>query len=100
MKSPEEQNSNEEKYQKLVDQLYASSTWPNQYLFKFILLKDPIQEKKLLAIFDNMGAVITSKLSKTEKYISFSIQAKFNSPEDIIIKYKEVGQKIKGILSL
>lgn len=93
-------NNPEEFYTKLKAQLLDTSIWPNIYLYKFIIPAKPDQSKKLLLIFDNMGAVINSKGSKTGKYISFSIKAKLKNPDAVIEKYKEVASKIEGVISL
>ena len=90
----------EEFYSKLKIQLEETDSWPSVYLYKFILPTQPEQSKELLAIFDNLGAVINSKQSKTGKYISFSIKVKLSNPDAVIEKYKEVAQKIKGVISL
>lgn len=91
----------EEFYSKLKVQLADTAIWPSVYLYKFILPAQPEQSsKELLAIFDNLGAVINSKHSKTGKYISFSIKVKLPNPDVVIEKYKEVAQNIKGVISL
>jgi len=93
-------NNPEEFYAKLKVQLQDTSIWPNTYLYKFILPSKPDQSAQLLQVFDNMGAVINSKTSKTGKYISFSIKAKLKNPDAVIEKYKEVSGKVKGVISL
>lgn len=90
----------EEFYAKLKVQLSDTSIWPSVYLYKFILPATPDQSINLLQIFDNMGAVIDSKTSKTGKYTSFSIKVKLKNPDAVIDKYKEVSKKIKGVISL
>ena len=97
MASPE---NPEEFYSKLKVQLEDTATWPSLYMYKFILPTEPDQSKELLTIFDNLGAVINSKQSKTGKYISFSIKVKLLNPDVVIEKYKQVAQKIKGVISL
>lgn len=47
-----------------------------------------------------MGAVISTKQSSKGKYTSISINLKMNSPDQVIEKYKEVGEKIDGVISL
>ena len=97
MASPE---NPEEFYKKLKVQLEETAVWPTVYLYKFILPAKTEQSEELLGIFDNLGAVINSKKSKTGKYISFSIKVKLLNPDAVIEKYKEVAQKIKGVISL
>ena len=97
MSSPENQ---EEFYNKLKEQLNDTATWPSIYMYKFILPAKPDQSVQLLNIFDNLGAVINSKKSKTGKYTSYSIKVKLANPDKVIEKYKEVAKDIKGVISL
>lgn len=90
----------EEFYQKLKSQLLDTSIWPSIYLFKFIVPTDPQKIKRIEDIFDNLGAVITTKQSKKGNYTSVSINVKMKSPDAVIEKYKEVGQKVEGVISL
>jgi len=93
-------NNPEEFYKKLREQLEETSTWPNEYLYKFIVPSDTQKIVDLENIFDNMGAVISTKQSSKGKYTSISINLKMNSPDQVIEKYKEVGEKIDGVISL
>lgn len=93
-------NNSDEFYEKLKSQLYETSDWPNDYLFKFIVLSDRNTINDLEAIFDNMGAVITTKASKNGKYTSISIHVSMKNPEAVIEKYKEVAKNIEGVISL
>lgn len=93
-------NNPDEFYAKLKSQLSDTSLWPNTYLYKFIIPSKPDQSALLLQIFDNLGAVINSKASKTGKYTSFSIKLKLKDPDAVIEKYKEVASKIEGVISL
>ncbi len=90
----------EEFYKKLKEQLEADTKWPSLYLYKFILPTTSSQEKDLVSIFDGLGAVIKTNLSKTGKYKSYSIKVKLKSPDIVIEKYKEVGNKITDVISL
>ena len=90
----------EEFYKKLKSQLEDTTTWPNLYLYKFILPITSNQSQELLKIFDNLGAVIDTKKSKTGKYVSYSIKVKLPSADAVIEKYKEVTSKIEGVISL
>jgi putative lipoic acid-binding regulatory protein len=49
--------------------------------------------------FDNMGAVIQTKQSKTGKYTSLSVNVMMDNPESVVEKYIEVSN-IEGIISL
>lgn len=92
--------NSEEFYEKLKSQLYDTSLWPSEYLYKFIVISDLEKIVKVEAIFDNMGAVIETKESKNGKYTSVSINVLMQTPEAVIHKYKEVAEKIEGVISL
>lgn len=87
-------------YDKLRKQLYDTSLWPSEYLYKFIVLTDSTGIKDVESLFDNLGAVINTKESKNGKYTSISINVKMNNPDAVIKKYIEVSEKVEGIISL
>lgn len=86
-------------YKKLKTQLDDTTTFPTDYLYKFIVSAEGNKVEELQSIFDNTGAVITTKKSKTGKYISISIVMKLASSDDIISYYKKA-EKVEGIISL
>jgi len=96
-------SSNKERddfYKKLKVKLEETAQWPSEYLYKFIV---PSSQKKIAEvenIFDNMGAVITTKESSKGTYTSVSINVKMKSPDTVIEKYIEVGEKVDGVISL
>lgn len=72
-------------------ELLAELNYPSVYLYKFIIKKDA---DKLLAIkkcFDE-SAEIETKPSKNGNYISVSIKEMMLNSEDIIERYKRVGE--------
>lgn len=90
----------DEFYAKLKVRLEETVDWPSQYLYKFIV---PSKNKKIAeieGIFDGMGAVINTKVSSKGSYTSVSIHVNMNTPEEIIAKYKEVGDKVEDVISL
>ncbi|WP_048331439.1 DUF493 family protein [Bizionia psychrotolerans] len=87
-------------YEKLKGQLYDTALWPAEYLYKFIVETKGTSVVDIENLFDNMGAVIDTKESKKGKYTSVSIHVKMKSPEDVIAKYKEVTENVKGVISL
>ncbi len=93
-------DKSEEFYNKLREQLYGTASWPSEYLYKFIVKSEPDKITTLENIFNNMGAVINTHKSKNGKYTSVSINLKMESPEKVIEKYKEVTEKVEGVLSL
>lgn len=93
-------DNQEEFYKKLKVQLADTSIWPSVYLYKFIV---PTQKEKITlvaSIFDNLGSVINTKQSKNGKYTSVSIKVRMKSPEHVIEKYKEIADKVEGVISL
>ena len=90
----------EEFYRKLKTQLLDTATWPSIYLYKFIVPTEPQKIRGVEDIFDNMGAVINTKQSKKGNYTSVSVNVKMKDPDAVIEKYKEVGEKVEGVISL
>jgi putative lipoic acid-binding regulatory protein len=89
----------EEFYNRLREELNNTSTWPGEYLYKFIVPTDPKKVEEVENTFDNMGAVIQTTKSKTGKYTSISINVMMENPESVVEKYIEVSN-IEGIISL
>lgn len=87
-------------YKKLKSQLQDTTMWPAEYLYKFIVPTKPSQLKEIGDLFNNLGAVITTKESKNGKYTSVSINVKMKDPDAVIGKYKEVAEKIENVISL
>ncbi|HLV39369.1 DUF493 family protein [Xanthomarina sp.] len=96
----DEQKKTEEFYTKLKSQLYDTSSWPTEYLYKFIVKSELDKVAEVQALFNNIGAVIRTKESKNGNYTSISISVKMKGPEQVIEKYKEVAEKVEGVISL
>ncbi|MDX1272112.1 DUF493 family protein [Bizionia paragorgiae] len=90
----------DEFYAKLKEQLEDTSSWPSEYLYKFIVKTSNQKIAEVEAIFDNSGAVIKTKESSNGKYTSLSINLIMESPEHVIAKYLEVTEKVDDIISL
>ena len=97
MSTPDKQDAF---YEKLKAQLYDTALWPAEYLYKFIIKTDIHKIAKLEAIFNNMGAVIHTTKSKNGKYTSISVNVLMRNPDAVIEKYKEVAEKVDGVISL
>lgn len=89
----------EEFLKKLRQTLLENTTFPTNYIYKFIVPNESTKINHLMELFNFQGAVITSKESKTNKYKSFTISVLSNSVDEIIQKYREVSV-IQGIISL
>ena len=86
-------------YKKLKQTLNEETKFPTKYLFKFIVPNEKLQISQVENLFNNMGAVIAKKNSKTGKFTSVSIQVIMKTADEIILKYKEAAA-IEGIISL
>lgn len=87
-------------YDSLKKQLAESDTWPAEYLYKFIVPASLEKIAKIEKIFDGNGGEITTKDSSGGKYTSVTIRITMDSPEAVMEKYKEVGKKVDGVISL
>ena len=90
----------EEFYKKLKSRLGENTTWPSEYLYKFIVKTDPSKILKTESLFNDTGAVIKTTASKNGKYTSISISLIMKDPDAVIEKYIEVTSTIEGIISL
>tara|TARA_B110000503_G_scaffold7779_1_gene10596 strand:+ start:6384 stop:6665 length:282 start_codon:yes stop_codon:yes gene_type:complete len=86
-------------YDKLKIQLADTTDFPADYLYKFIVPTAENQVAEVETIFNNLGAVITKKKSKTGKYVSVSILVNLKSANEVIVYYKKAAI-IKEIISL
>lgn len=94
------QQNPDEFYKKLRAQLYDTTSWPSEYLYKFIVPTRIDKIKKIEDLFDNLGAVIKTIESKNGKYTSVSINVQMDDPDAVILKYKEVALHVEGVISL
>ncbi len=95
----EEQESPEAFYARLKTELENTSEWPNKYLFKFILKTDQPRIQKIESFFDNLGAVIETRVSKKGNYTSVSVNVIMENANQIIEKYKLVAS-LEGVILL
>lgn len=86
-------------YEKLKASLEETTVFPTKYMFKFIIPSDEDKFKSIEGIFDNLGAVIDSKPSKTGKYTSLTVLVTMKDADEIIAIYQEVA-KVEGVISL
>mgnify|MGYP001587447975 FL=1 len=86
-------------YENLKNQLDDTTKFPADYMYKFIVPTDENQVDEVHRLFNEGGAIIKTKKSKTGKYISVSIVLKIQSSDEVISYYRKA-EKIKGIISL
>ncbi len=89
----------EDFYKRLRDELEQSTSWPSEYLYKFIVPSVNDNVERVENAFNSMGAVIKTSKSKTGKFTSVSINVQMKDPQSVIDKYIEVST-IEGIVSL
>jgi hypothetical protein len=92
-------NKEEDFYNKLKLTLDETTTFPSEYMFKFIIPSSKEKFSQIENIFNYRGAVINSKYSKTGKYNSITVMVVMKNSDDIITKYKEVSV-VEGVISL
>ncbi len=86
-------------YNRLKTQLKDHSSWPSDYLYKFIIPSSLEKLATIEAAFDNTNAIIATRDSSKGTYTSVSVKVKMDSPEAVVEKYIEVS-KVKGVISL
>ncbi len=86
-------------YQNLQEKLKETTTFPTQYLYKFIVPSKDGGVEKVIDLFKDNNVKIKKKDSKKGTYTSVSISVLMDSPEAIIAKYKQA-ESIKDIIAL
>ena len=86
-------------YKKLKESLENTTVFPADYLYKFIVPAKDNGVQEIEALFEKKRAAISTKDSKTGKYISVSVKVKLASADEVI-SYYEQAASIEGIISL
>lgn len=89
----------EDFYLKLKDSLDATTKFPSEYLYKFIVPANGNQVAEIESLFKGTSAKFSTKASKTGKYISLSVKVRLSSSNEVITYYRKV-EKVEGIISL
>ena len=92
-------NKKEDFYKNLKIKLEETTTFPTKYMYKFIVQSDKKKINTIENMFNHLGAVITTKFSKSAKYASLTILVVMKSVDEIIKKYEEV-DTVEGVISL
>lgn len=93
------QENSEDFFKRLREELQQNTSWPSEYLFKFIVKSEAKKIDEVKNNFDNLGAVIKTNPSKNGNYTSVSVNVVMKNPDHVIQKYKDVSH-IDGIISL
>ncbi|HBY67672.1 MAG: hypothetical protein CMC07_05175 [Flavobacteriaceae bacterium] len=86
-------------YNRLRQQLADDTTWPSDYLYKFIVPSSSEKIAEIEAVFDGTNAVINTRDSSKGTYTSVSIKVSMHSPDAVIEKYLQVSE-VEGVISL
>jgi len=89
----------EDFYNRLREQLEADTTWPSEYLYKFIIPSNLEKIAEIEGIFNGTGAKISTRDSSKGNYTSLSIKVTMDSPDAVIEKYLQVSE-VEGVISL
>jgi len=91
----EPQSLDEPRLQRLAEMLDQQTTWPADYLFKFIVPVNEVDEVKALFL----NEALTMRESRTGKYVSVSVNQRVASSAEVVAFYR-CAAKIKGLISL
>ncbi len=82
-------------YGSLKERLDAHYTWPNVYLFKFIVPRE--QSNQVIELLDDTN--LKKKYSAKGRFVSFSCEKLVQSSDEVIALYRLM-EKIPGIITL
>ena len=82
-------------YGSLKERLAAHYTWPNVYLFKFIVPRE--QSNQVIELLDDTN--LKKKYSAKGRFVSFSCEKLVQSSDEVIALYRLM-EKIPGIITL
>ena len=87
-------------YKNLKQLLDDTSSWPSEYIYKFIYSSKPDNIEILRDIFKDTNADFKIKISKNGKYTSVSVKIIAKNPDLIIENYMKVADKIENVILL
>ncbi len=85
-------------YSKLLELLVKDFSWPTEYMFKFVIPFDAHNLYHLKILF-NGEAKISHRISKSSKYISFTVIQMMDNPDEVIAIYKQA-EKLDNIIAI
>lgn len=93
------EEENESFWKSLEEKLKAQGSWPQLYMFKFIVPADNSKIARVENLFDAQEAQISRRASSGGKYVSITAKEVMTHPDEVIARYKEAS-KIDGLISL
>ena len=87
-------------YKNLKQLLDDTSSWPSEYIYKFIYSSKSENIEILRDIFKASNANFKIKTSKNGKYTSVSVKIIAKNPDLIIENYKKVADRIENVILL
>ncbi len=87
-------------YKNLKQLLDDTSSWPSEYIYKFIYSSKTENIEILRDIFKASNADFKIKTSKNGKYTSVSVKIVAKNPDLIIENYKKVADRIENVILL
>jgi len=87
-------------YKNLKQLLDDTSSWPSEYIYKFIYSSKAENIEILRDIFKTLNADFKIKTSKNGKYTSVSVKIIAKNPDLIIENYKKVADMIENVILL
>lgn len=88
----------EDKWASFREKLEAE-TWPQVYLFKFIVPADNERIAQVEKLFDTTEAQVNMRNSKKGNFVSISAKEMMLTAESVIDRYKKATE-IEGLISL
>ena len=95
----EQYDEQAEFYASLKVNLEKNHNFPEDYLYKFIILNNQEKLTEIYKIFDGTKNTFSTRESSNGKYVSITIQCFVLDAEQVIRFYKEVA-KIEGVIML
>ena len=92
-------NEENEFYASLKINLEKNHNFPEDYLYKFIILNNQEKLTEIYKVFDGTKNTFNTRESSNGKYISCTIQCFVLDADHVIRLYKEVA-KIEGVIML
>ncbi len=88
----------QEKYNKMKQQLLDSTKWPSVYMFKFIVPNNEDKINSVKNLFPE-DTEYTFKTSRDIRFIGITIKKEMKSADDVVEVYTRA-EGIKGIMAL